>query len=281
MKWFKKYIFEKLNSLYSSSELDYLKRIILEEITQKSFSQLFLIQKELTSTEKEKGKNIVEKLAKNIPIQYVLGRTYFYNLPFFVDENVLIPRPETEELVEWIIEKRKTIGKEKIKILDIGTGSGCIAVSLAKCIPSAELYAMDKFENVLKIAEKNAEYNKVKIETICADILENIKLETTFDIVVSNPPYIPFMEKTQMDKKVTDNEPETALFVPNSTPIIFYEKIADFSLEHLTENGFLFYEIHQNFGNEVKEMLKEKGFKNIKLKKDISSNDRMAFAEKE
>ncbi len=213
MKQFKKYIFEKLNSLYSSSELDYLERIILEEITQKSFSQLFLHQQKLTFTEMEKAEKIVKELEKNIPIQYVLGKAYFYNLRFFVNENVLIPRPETEELVEWIIEKSRTIETEKVKILDI------------------------------------------------------------------NPPYIPLSEKTQMDKKVTNNEPESALFVPNSTPIIFYEKIADFSSKHLKNKGLLFYEIHQNFGNEVKEMLKEKGFQNIQLKKDISNNDRMICAE--
>ncbi|PIE99544.1 MAG: protein-(glutamine-N5) methyltransferase, release factor-specific [Paludibacter sp.] len=179
-----------------------------------------------------------------------------------------------------MIEKSRTIETEKIKILDIGTGSGCIAVSLAKHIPNAELYAMDKFSKVLDIAKKNAEDNNVRIETICADILETIQLETSFDIIVSNPPYIPLSEKTQMDKKVTNNEPDSALFVPNSTPILFYEKIAEFSLKHLKDKGLLFYEIHQNFGNEVKEILKEKGFQNIKLKKDISKNDRMICAEK-
>ncbi len=275
MKDFKQYIFKELNGLYSKTELNYLERLILEEITQTPFSQLFLLNKTLKN--REKGIKIVEQLKLNIPIQYVLNKAYFYNLSFYVDTNVLIPRPETEELVEWIIQEYKN-KKEKQNILDIGTGSGCIPISLAKNITNAHLYAIDKFPKTLEIAKKNANLNKVEIKFICADILSEIKLKEKFDIIVSNPPYIPIFEKKKMDKKVIDNEPNNALFVPNSNPIIFYEKIADFAQNHLNKNGKLFFEIHQNFGKEIKKMLNEKEFTNVELRKDISNNDRMIMA---
>ncbi len=277
MKNFKQYIFQELHKLYSKSELDYLEKLILEEITKMPFSQFFLQNKILTEKEKEKSIKIINRLKQNIPIQYVLNKAYFYNLSFYVDSNVLIPRPETEELVEWIIEEYKN--KEiPINILDIGTGSGCISICLAKSISNSNVYAIEKFSKALDIAKKNAQLNNTTINFICADILSEVKLKEKFDVIVSNPPYIPIIEKQQMDNKVINNEPNTALFVPNSNPIIFYEKIADFAKFHLKENGKLFFEIHQNFGKEVKEILDKKGFSNIELKKDISNNNRMISA---
>ncbi len=277
MKDFKRYIAKQLKQIYSESELNYLEKIILEEITQKSFSQLFLSNKKLTEIEQKKGVEIIEKLKQNIPIQYILNKAHFYNLSFYVDSNVLIPRPETEELVEWIIEKYKK-NRECINILDIGTGSGCIAISLAKNLSNAHLYAIDKFPDTLDVSKRNAQFNSVEVNFICADILSPIKLETKFDIIVSNPPYIPIAEKQEMDIKVIEQEPNSALFIPNSNPIIFYEKIAEFAQSHLKKNGQIFFEIHQNYGNDVKEMLDKKGFINIKLKKDISNNHRMISA---
>ena len=221
----------------------------------------------------------LQQLQKEIPIQYIIGVTEFFGLPFYVDKNVLIPRPETEELVEWIISytKLKT-QNSKLNILDIGTGSGCIAISLAKNLKNAEVYALDVSKDALIVAQKNAELNKVDIQFINDDILILIKLPKQFDIIVSNPPYVRMLEKQEINNNVLNNEPHVALFVDDNNPLLFYDKIADLAIKNLSENGVLFFEINQHLGKETVELLKNKGFTNIELKKDIFSNDRMVKA---
>ncbi len=273
---FTKHILKELNNLYSKSEIDFLKKIVLEHVTNASFTQLFLNKRKLTPTEQSTAKEIVQKLKNKVPIQYILRKADFYNSTFYVDENVLIPRPETEELVEWIINDNRP--KSNLSILDIGTGSGCIAISLAKHLKNAKVYALDKHPKALEIKEKNAKENNLEIPTISHDILSKVKIAQQWDIIVSNPPYIPEIEKNSMDKIVTDNEPQTALFVPNDNPLLFYEKIAEFSLTHLNAKGTLYFEIHQDFGKEIVKMLDNKGFLKIELKQDISKNDRMIRA---
>jgi release factor glutamine methyltransferase len=219
---------------------------------------------------------ILEKLKIQIPIQYIIGTTHFYGLEFIVDENVLIPRPETEELVDWIVKLNSKLSKKKnLKILDIGTGSGCIAISLAKNIPNSEVFAIDVSEKALAIAEKNAILNKVPVTFLHKNILETKNLSRKFDIIVSNPPYVRNLEKAEIKPNVLDNEPHLALFVPDNDPLIFYKKIAELAAANLNPNGQLFFEINQYLGKETQELLESIGLKNIELRKDIYGNDRM------
>ena len=220
--------------------------------------------------------SILEQLKKEIPIQYLLGKTSFYGLDFEVNENVLIPRPETEELVEWILESQKSKGEnKKIRILDIGTGSGCIAISLAKNLPNADVFALDISEKALAIAKRNAKINAVNVTFINQNILETEDLGQQFDIVVSNPPYVRNLEKVEIKKNVLDNEPHLALFVEDNDALIFYKKIAELAQKNGSENSQLYFEINQYLGKEMIDLLEKMNFKNIELRKDIYGNDRM------
>ena len=221
---------------------------------------------------------ILNQLKKEIPIQYLLGKTHFYGLEFEVNENVLIPRPETEELVEWIInENSKTDKAKTIKILDIGTGSGCIAISLAKNIPNAQVYAMDISKKAIETAKRNAMNNKTDVTFILQDVLNTEVLKCTFDIIVSNPPYVRNLEKEEIKKNVLDYEPHLALFVEDNDALIFYRKIAALAQNNLLEDGQLYFEINQYLGDEMKDLLEKMNFKSIELRKDIYDNDRMIF----
>lgn len=218
----------------------------------------------------------IKKLQKQEPLQYIIGETDFFNLTFKVNPNVLIPRPETEELVEWILSENHK--KDTINILDIGTGSGCIAISLAKNLPNAKVYAIDISPEAINTATINAKNNNANVNFIETDILKINKLPHNFDIIVSNPPYVRELEKEQMQPNVLANEPHLALFVKDQNPLLFYNKIADLAKQHLTKNGNLFFEINQYLSKETIELLEEKGFKNIELRKDILKNDRMIKA---
>ena len=247
----------------------------------------------------------LKELQHEKPIQYIIGETEFYGLLFKVDNNVLIPRPETEELVEWIVKELRVRSSDlgvqnsalstqhsALNILDIGTGSGCIAIALAKNLPNAEVFALDISKQALQLAQQNAKLNNVKVHFIERDILTNViqspntglnppvtmvrKLK--FDIIVSNPPYVRELEKHKIQNNVLENEPHLALFVDDENPLLFYDKIADFSKENLTKNGQLYFEINQYLGKEMVKLLKQKGFTNIELKKDILGNDRMVKA---
>ena len=226
--------------------------------------------------------NAINQLKDEEPIQYIIGETEFYGLPFTVDSNVLIPRPETEELVDWILNEFR-IQNSELRIIDIGTGSGCIAISLAKHLPKAMVYAVDISKQALQIAKKNANHNNVNIHLIKLDILkpnviEGIDKDLKFDIIVSNPPYVRESEKHEIQKNVLQNEPHQALFVEDANPLIYYDKITDFAKLHLTTNGVLFLEINQYLGKEMVTLLQQKKFKNIELRKDIFGNDRMVKA---
>jgi release factor glutamine methyltransferase len=219
---------------------------------------------------------ILEKLKIQIPIQYILGTTHFYGSEFMVDENVLIPRPETEELVDWIVKLNSKISKKKnLRILDIGTGSGCIAISLAKNIPNSEVFAIDVSEKALAVAEKNALLNSVSVNFLHKNILETTSLDQKFDIIVSNPPYVRNLEKSEIKPNVLDNEPHLALFVADDDALIFYKKIAELAAANLNPNGQLFFEINQYLGKETLDLLESLGLKNSELRKDIYGNDRM------
>jgi release factor glutamine methyltransferase len=216
------------------------------------------------------------------PIQHILGNAHFFGLEFCVNEHTLIPRPETEELVQWILDAIKTenLPTKTYRILDIGTGSGCIPIALKKNIPNAVISTIDISEKALEVARKNSESNEVEIQFVQADVLalENLNLfgeNILFDIIVSNPPYVRNLEKEAMHKNVLDFEPDSALFVADSDPLVFYDKIANLAKAHLQPKGSLYFEINQYLGKEMIDLLNNKQLQNIELRKDIFGVDRM------
>ncbi|RYJ40589.1 Release factor glutamine methyltransferase [Flavobacterium anhuiense] len=219
---------------------------------------------------------LLKQLKKEVPIQYLLGKTNFYGLDFEVNENVLIPRPETEELVEWIINENVSPDKnKKIRILDIGTGTGCIAISLAKNLPNAEVFGVDVSKKAIETAKRNAVRNDADVTFMFLDILETEEFTCQFDIIVSNPPYVRNLEKIEIKKNVLDYEPHLALFVEDNDPLIFYRKIASLAQNGLLKNGKLYFEINQYLGKEMIDLLESMSFENVELRKDIYDNDRM------
>jgi release factor glutamine methyltransferase len=262
----KTYFKSKLQQLYSDDELNIIFKLIVESLIKKNQELDFLLFLE----------DYIEKLARNMPIQYVLEEAYFYGLIFNVNQHVLIPRPETEELVDLVV---KQYINQKVKILDIGTGSGCIPISLKHKLPYADITAIDISESALVLAKQNADINRVEVNFILDNAL-NLESEkySNFDVIVSNPPYIALSEKENMDINVTAFEPDLALFVPDENPLIFYDKIADFALSNLRKFGTLYFEINQNLALETKKMLQEKGFK-VELIKDINQNYRITKAQ--
>jgi release factor glutamine methyltransferase len=223
---------------------------------------------------------ILKSLKTGKPLQYVIGETEFYGLTFKVNPSVLIPRPETEELVEWILSdiRKSEISPEEIKIIDIGTGSGCIPISLKINLPDAKLYAVDVSLEALEVSRQNSALNNASIYYVQDDILnptsEELKNER-FEIIVSNPPYVLEAEKPKILPNVLDHEPHLALFVPNDDPLIFYKAIADFAIKNSDINVALYLEINENLGEETVKLLEQKGFNNIELRKDLSGKDRM------
>ena len=229
---------------------------------------------EVSESDLEKWNTIISELKNEKPIQYITGEAWFYGLRFEVNENTLIPRPETEELVEWIVDGLKIKGKGQ-RVLDIGTGSGCIPIALKKEIPSAQVSAIDVSEKALEMARKNAINNDVEINFTHQNILETESLDEKYDVIVSNPPYVRNLEKQEIKKNVLDFEPHLALFVDDYDALLFYRKIAQLALKSLSPNGKLFFEINQYLGEETLELLTKLGFKNIELRKDFVGNDRM------
>ena len=265
---------EQLSTFYPKEEIRSVSLWIAEFVTKCSPTQLLAFDVELTSEWELQINEIIEKLRKNYPIQYIIGEVEFCDLRFSVNENVLIPRPETAELVLWILQETKAK-----TILDIGTGSGCISISLAKKIESAQIYAFDVSTLAIEVAKKNAIKNGVKnIHFQEVNILKPYEGEEKYDLIVSNPPYITQKEKQDMQKQIIDFEPNIALFVEDEEPLIFYEKIAKFAQQHLQKNGFLFFEINRQFGREIISLLKNLNFSEIELKKDSFGNDRMIKA---
>jgi len=271
-------IFKKgLAEVYDNNEIETLTLMVINEITGLSKAHIKAFpESDIAPIQAEKFSNILHRLQTGEPIQYILGHTEFYGLPFKVDPSVLIPRPETEELVEWVL---TSVGNSRLAngiILDIGTGSGCIAISLKANLPGAQISAIDISTKALESAKQNADLNNVKVNFIEADILNKSEIEIPkSDIIVSNPPYVTQHDKTQMHTNVTDFEPHTALFVPENDPLLFYNAIADYALNNLTQNGLLFFEINENLGKKTVELLNDKGFKNIELRRDMSGRDRM------
>ena len=290
IKQYREHFNESLKLLYPTSEIDSFFFLILEEYM--DLKRIDVVLKSDFYLDK-KSLNLMQiatkQLEQEIPIQYIIGKTEFFGLPFNINKEVLIPRPETEELVEQVLKEvsltkicktttDETTNEKQLKILDIGTGSGCIAISLKKQLPSSKISAMDVSDKALHIAKKNAVLNKVDINFIHLDILKTNNLDQLYDVIVSNPPYVRELEKKEIKNNVLNNEPHLALFVDNKNPLLFYNKIAELAKKFLTKNGQLHFEINQYLGKETIKLLAEKGFKNIQLKKDIFGNDRIVTA---
>lgn len=268
------YISSELKNLYPEPEVKSFVRMIIEHVCGWDFTTQILRKDELLSGEQlNKIKAIVSRLKSFEPIQYILEETEFYGLKLTVDSSVLIPRQETEELVQWIT----TINLlPNCTILDIGTGSGCIALALKKILKNAKISGVDISESALELARKNAVRNNLEVDFFQTDILNRGNRSwDIFDVIVSNPPYVRISEKAEMKTNVLAHEPEKALFVSDEDPLIFYRTIVDFAKQHLIANGMLFFEINEYLGDEMTQLLYEKGFREIQLRKDLNNKNRM------
>ena len=264
-------------SNYDLPEREGLLRIILEEtLGVSAITAMMHNDQEIPHEKTLELKAVCEQLAHNIPIQYIYQKASFFGLDLYVDERVLIPRQETEELVDWILTTYAR--QENLRILDIGTGSGAIAIALKKHLPRAKVTAMDISGEALQVARTNAKRNKAVIELIQQDILQVGDLAAYFDIIVSNPPYVREQEKQEIHPNVLEHEPALALFVPDDNPLLFYDKIATIATHNLAPQGRLFFEINQYLGDPMCQMLQQKGFY-TELRKDLNGNDRMIMSQ--
>ena len=267
------YYIKQLNGVVQEREIISLAYISIDFLLGYNRSDCIIhSDKDITNEVSDKIKEIIADLKTNKPIQYIIGKTEFYELKFKVNKHTLIPRPETEELVKWILQHEFT------SALDIGTGSGCIAIALRKN-KNAEILAIDVSESALLLAKENAKINEVEINFLLQDILKTTALPKV-DVIVSNPPYVLDKEKETMLDNVLNNEPNLALFVPNNNPLLFYKKIAKLAFTSLSKNGLLFFEINERFGKQTVDILNAIGFVDIELKKDINEKDRMIKATK-
>ncbi len=280
----------ELKDLYPKEEIDSFYYMLIEHFF--GFQRFVLTIDPSLVISKEKEKNMFAALAElkqERPIQYIMGKTHFMDMDFLVNENVLIPRPETEELVRWILDDYPGMAQKfesegvidassKVRILDIGTGSGCIAISLAKNMKKVEVYAIDISNEALKIAKGNSELNDVNIGLAHMNIMNPPSLDMKYDIIVSNPPYVRELEKKDMQNNVKNYEPGIALFVPDYDPLLFYKAIVEFAKAHLKRNGLLFLEINQYLGKKTIKLLKDNNFSEIELRKDMFGHDRMMKA---
>ena len=282
LKNYKTTFLKELSSWYDEKETESFFYLILESFHQKKRIDLALKpEMEMDALQLLRWESALAELKKQKPIQYILGETEFYGLPFLVNEHVLIPRPETEELVELIIESAKyEVQSTTLKILDIGTGSGCIPIALKKNVPEADVHAIDISEKALATAIKNAELNHVVVQFVLQDILATEALGQTFDVIVSNPPYVRHLEKTEIKPNVLEHEPHLALFVEDNDALLFYRKISALAQKHLSPNGRLYFEINQYLGKETVALVESFGFHEVKLYQDIYGNDRMISATK-
>ncbi len=273
------FINSELHGLYPVSEIEGFTRIIFETVCGWSFTEQVVKKNEkIQAGDLKKIQEIISRLKTFEPIQYILGETEFYGLRLIVNPSVLIPRPETEELVDWIVNRDLP---RNSRILDIGTGSGCIALALKSALKDAKVSGTDISEGALETAHENALKNKLDVRFYQSDILKNNNPNNeVYDAIVSNPPYIRESEKLQMLPNVLDYEPFNALFVPDNDPLVFYRAIAGFAKKYLTENGKLFFEINESLGFEMKNMLFDFGFCNVEIRKDINGKNRMICCEK-
>lgn len=277
---------QSIQPLYENREASNIADLILEDITGWDRSRRVIHHDALLSEQQlERYTHCKEELLHGRPTQYVLGHAWFCDMRFQVDEHVLIPRPETEELV---MEVKKMYADndadedQRFRLIDIGTGSGCIAIALKKYFPNWDVWALDQSDGALSIAQKNAVLLDTEIHFIASDILKIAKSDhlPAFDLIISNPPYIPSADKSEMDDRVLDHEPHSALFVTNEDPLQFYKAIIAFSDHHLLRGGMLFFETHEMYAQEVAALMEENGFENIAVKKDLQEKERIVLGRK-
>lgn len=270
------FLLNKLRTIYSEGEAGQITDWLMENLTgSKKAERMLYKNADITSKEEVLLRQYTERLLQHEPVQYILNESWFCGLRFYVDKNVLVPRPETEELVEWVVSNCK-FPVDQLRILDIGSGSGCISVSLKRRIRRAEVWGCDVSDAALAVAKKNAESLGTDVNFVQLDFLDSTtwQLLPSFDIIISNPPYIPAKDKKDMQPNVLLHEPATALFVPDNDPLVFYKAIAEFGKTHLNNAGSLFTEIHESLGERTLEIFKSAGYKS-ELKKDMQQKDRM------
>lgn len=266
------YFKKKLGALYPDREIENLFYWVCEDQFELQKFQVKMGDKRLTESELLSVRAIVKRLEQKEPIQYVLGTTEFYNCKIKVDENTLIPRPETEELVDWVLDN---VSKDQT-VLDIGTGSGCIPIALKKAVSTLTVSGLDISANAITMARESAKLNDVNVDFVQMDILNpNLEELKMYDVIISNPPYVLESDKKEMNENVLSYEPHLALFVADHEPLLFYIAIAKIGLTQLNPNGLLFFEIHENFGKETIEMLENLGYQNVVLREDMQGKDRM------
>jgi release factor glutamine methyltransferase len=276
------YLIAQLSPLYDAREASNIAHWVLEHLTGwKKIDRLVHKEDPLSAEQNTLLEQYIAELLTHKPVQYVLREAWFYGLPLYVDEHVLIPRPETEELVEWVIQETGS-GNTAYSILDIGTGSGCIPIALKKQLPAATVYACDVSEGALAVAQKNAQMADTAIQFIQTDFLVSANWGSLpeADIIVSNPPYIPVKDKGSMRENVLQHEPHLALFVENDDPLLFYRSIAQFARQKLLPGGRVYVEIHEDLGAATLQLFTGSGFTNAELKKDMQGKDRMIRAMK-
>jgi len=290
----RKEIIENIRGIYEQSEANNIAELLIESITKLSRSERIIDGNRILSIAQE---NLLHssnfRLQKHEPIQYIINEAWFAGMRFYVDRNVLIPRPETEELVEWVVEEYRIQNTEDriqnaeyriqnpgFKILDVGTGSGCIAIALKNKLPLCEVWACDISDQALNIARINADALQATIDFVPLNFLDpgQRKQLPNVDVIVSNPPYVPQNEKTEMKRNVVEYEPSTALFVTDDDPLIFYKAIAEFGREKLNKGGPIYAEIHENLGEPIKALFLSEGYQTVQLKKDLQEKDRMIKA---
>lgn len=265
----RKKFLETLSTIYPQSEALAITRFMLEDVLQlSSLYQSLSAHLILTAAQKETLENYLVRLVNHEPFQHILGYELFHGLKLEVNPDVLIPRPETEELVEWILDA-DTGAKT---VLDIGTGCGCVAIALAKSLPDAEVEALEVSEKAIAVAKRNAVNNQVAVTIFQMDILKNAP-EKNYDLMVSNPPYVGLDEKHLMIANVLEHEPHLALF--SEDPLLFYKRIAQLAVAHLNENGWLYFEMNEFYAAQIADILRELHFSEIEIKKDLSGKDRM------
>jgi len=275
---------QQLDTIHDKNEVDSFFKLLVEHYLHlKPIDMALHPKSSVSKAQQEQFNEAISRLKQEEPIQYIIGEMEFFGLPFKVNCHTLIPRPETEELVQWIVDEQKLIDNRQQTILDIGTGSGCIAISLAKHLPNAKVYALDVSPEALKVAKKNAILNEVEVDFIEEDILTScharpVLASNKLDIIVSNPPYVRELEQSEIKNNVSKYEPHLALFVKNEDPLLFYKAICEFAVHNLTSDGRLFFEINQYLGAEMVQLITAFNFRSVELRKDLFDNDRMLKA---
>ena len=276
----RKEIIKNIGNIYEQNEANNIAELLIESITKLPRSERIIKGDEtLPNSQKNLLHSSISRLQKHEPIQYIINEAWFAGMRFYVDRNVLIPRPETEELVEWAVEEYR-IKNSPYKILDVGTGSGCISIALKNKLPLSEVWACDISDQALNVARINADALHATIDFVPLNFLDpgQRKQLPNVDAIVSNPPYVPQNEKTEMKKNVVEYEPSTALFVTDDDPLIFYKAIAEFGREKLNKGGSIYAEIHENLGEPIKRLFLSAGYQTVQLKKDLQEKDRMIKA---